>query len=67
MPLEVGCSKAVVKRNIAKLRREGYSRQQAVAIAYDLARKYRKLCSLARQKKLRRPRRKRQALFGGLF
>ena len=34
MPLESGSSDAVIKRNIARLIREGYPRDQAVAISY---------------------------------
>lgn len=37
MPLEKGSSKEVIARNIAKLRREGYPEDQAVAIAYRQA------------------------------
>lgn len=37
MPLRKGRSRAVVSKNIATLRREGYPRRQAVAIALSKA------------------------------
>jgi len=39
MPIEKGSSKEVISRNISKLVREGYPQKQAIAIAYDRARK----------------------------
>lgn len=39
MPLYEGYSKKTISMNIAKLLREGYSKEQAVAIAYSNARK----------------------------
>ncbi len=41
-PLERGSSRAVISRNIAKLRREGYPAKQAAAIAYKHAGQQRK-------------------------
>lgn len=37
MPLKTGKSKETIKENIAKLIREGYDRDKAVAIAYSKA------------------------------
>ncbi len=42
MPLEPGCSKEVISRNIAELIRSGRPKDQAVAIAYDNCRRGRK-------------------------
>lgn len=42
MPLKKGSSKAVISANIARLIREGYPRDQAVAIAYREAGKAKK-------------------------
>jgi len=42
MPLKSGTSKAVISANIAELIRAGHKRDQAVAIAFDHARKGRK-------------------------
>ncbi|AFU87248.1 hypothetical protein Ccr2_gp079 [Caulobacter phage Ccr2] len=42
MPLQSGSSDAVVSHNIAKLIDEGYSKEQAVAIALSQARKPRR-------------------------
>jgi hypothetical protein len=42
MPLKKGKSKETIAANISKLIKEGYSRQQAVAIAYSAAKKKRK-------------------------
>jgi len=42
MPLEKGSSKAAISRNIAKLIKEGYPRDQAVAIAMERAGKSKK-------------------------
>jgi hypothetical protein len=39
MPLKKGCSNAVISANIEKLINEGYPQKQAIAIAYDSARK----------------------------
>ena len=39
MPLKPGCSKDVISRNIAKLIREGRSKDQAVAIAHENCRR----------------------------
>ena len=41
MPLKKGKNKEVIGENIAKLIREGYPRDQAVAIAYNQAGKSR--------------------------
>jgi len=38
MPLQKGKSKKTVSKNVAELRRKGYSGRQAVAIALDTAR-----------------------------
>jgi hypothetical protein len=38
MPLEPGCSREGISRNIHKLREEGYPQKQAVASALDHAR-----------------------------
>jgi len=35
LPLKTGCSKKTIAENIAKLISEGYTRDQAVAIAYS--------------------------------
>ena len=42
MPLRKGKSKQTISENIGTLRREGYKRDQAVAIAYKEAGKSRK-------------------------
>lgn len=42
MPLKEGYSKATIEANIAKLIKEGYSPQQAAAIANSEADKWRK-------------------------
>lgn len=42
MPLKEGYSKATIEANIRKLISEGYSQQQAVAIANDEADKWKK-------------------------
>ena len=42
MPLFQGDSQAVIQMNIRKLINEGYSQDQAIAIAYAEADKYRK-------------------------
>lgn len=42
MPLEKGKSKAVIERNIRRLRREGKPQKQAVAIAFSVAGKSKK-------------------------
>lgn len=42
MPLEKGSSPAVVSRNIKKLRQEGRSQQQSVAISLNVAGKSKK-------------------------
>lgn len=39
MPLKDGCDDDIVSENIAKLVAEGYSREQAVAIALEHKRK----------------------------
>lgn len=39
MPLKKGSDEKTIKENIAQLVREGYPVKQAVAIAYDMARK----------------------------
>jgi hypothetical protein len=46
MPLKVGCSKEVRSHNIRTLIREGYPPKVASAIAYDLARKHKKMCKV---------------------
>ena len=42
MPLKTGSSRATIAQNIKKLRREGYSPQQAKAIALTTAGKKKK-------------------------
>jgi len=42
MPLKKGKTKAAVSSNIAELRRSGYEKDQAVAIAYSKAGKSKK-------------------------
>ena len=42
MPLEKGKSNEARSRNIAQLRRDGYGRKQAAAIAYAIQRRMRK-------------------------
>lgn len=42
MPLESGSSDDVIARNIEKLIKEGYNREQAIAIAYEKAGRSRK-------------------------
>jgi DeoR/GlpR family transcriptional regulator of sugar metabolism len=42
MPLKKGTSKETVRKNIKKLRQEGYKKKQAVAIALDKKRKSKK-------------------------
>jgi hypothetical protein len=42
MPLIQGYSNASIQANIRKLVSEGYSQQQAIAIAYDIAEEARK-------------------------
>ena len=42
MPLKAGASQKVIADNIRKLIKEGYTRQQAVAIAMQNAKKYRR-------------------------
>ena len=42
MPLFKGDSPQIIQMNIRKLVEEGYSNEQAVAIAYSEAEKYRK-------------------------
>jgi hypothetical protein len=42
MPLKRGSGKKTISKNIGELRRAGYKRDQAVAIAYDKAGKSRK-------------------------
>lgn len=42
MPLRKGKSAKTIAHNISKLRREGYPPKQAVAIAYNNARKSKK-------------------------
>jgi len=37
MPLKKGRSKEIISQNIAELIRSGYPKDQAVAIAYDVA------------------------------
>jgi len=44
MPLIIGCSRHAISKNIARLRREGYSAKQASAIAYRIAREHRRMC-----------------------
>jgi len=41
MPLKIGSSQATISANIRQLIKEGYSRDQAIAIALDKARKAR--------------------------
>jgi uncharacterized protein YdaT len=41
MPLKTGSSQATISANIRQLIKEGYSRDQAIAIALDKARKAR--------------------------
>lgn len=53
MPLIEGCSKEAVENNIEKLVGEGYSRDQAVAIAAEKARENIKKCGSERKKELR--------------
>lgn len=38
MPLRPGCTIQVLQSNIAELVKDGYSQEQAVAIAYDFLR-----------------------------
>lgn len=42
MPLKRGYSQKTISKNIETLRHEGYSVEQASAIAYDIARKAKK-------------------------
>jgi hypothetical protein len=42
VPLKKGSSQLTISQNIRKLIKEGYSRQQAAAIAYSQAGKFRK-------------------------
>lgn len=42
MPLEQGDTLDVINKNVHKLIKEGYSAQQAVAIAHQEAKKYKK-------------------------
>jgi hypothetical protein len=42
MPLKRGGDSATISKNIGKLISEGYSRDQAAAIAYDFARSSRR-------------------------
>ena len=42
MPLIKGYSNASIQANIRKIVSEGYSQQQAIAIAYDIAEEARK-------------------------
>lgn len=42
MPLKKGTDQEIIDANIAELIRSGYSQKQAVAIAYDFARKQKK-------------------------
>lgn len=51
MPLKKGKSKTTISKNIAKLRREGYKRSQAVAIAYSVAGKSKRKRKKRRTKK----------------
>jgi hypothetical protein len=37
MPLKKGSSKAVIGKNISKLRHEGYPQKQAIAVAFSKA------------------------------
>ena len=52
-----GCSEDAVETNIRGLMREGYDRDQAVAIAYDTAMENIEKCGPERQAELRRERR----------
>ena len=53
MPLIEGCSKEAVEENIGKLVDEGYSRDQAFAIAASIADDNMKKCSKERQEEIR--------------
>jgi len=50
MPLKPGYSQKVISENIAELIRSGRNRKQAAAIAYDEARKWRKIAAEKRKK-----------------
>lgn len=68
MPLLVGCSRTVIKRNRRKLIKEGYPPKQAHAIAMSRAREYRRMCKhLGHLKKPKKRRRRRDGTFLGIF
>jgi hypothetical protein len=60
MPLQIGCSKTVIRKNIRTLIEEGYPPKVAAAIAYREARAYRKMCKRHDAHLRRAPRTKRK-------